>query len=53
MRLNQELVKAFQELHRLKYGEAISYDTAELQLSELADLVRKTSSRKKIKRNAN
>jgi len=43
MRLNQELVTRFQTLHREKYGEEISYDIAELRLSELADLVRITS----------
>jgi hypothetical protein len=43
MRLNQELVKRFQTLHREKYGEEISYDIAELRLCELADLVRITS----------
>jgi len=43
MRLNHELVKKFQTLHREKYGEEISYDIAKLQLSELADLVRITS----------
>ena len=43
MRLNQELVKKFQTLHREKYDEEISYDITELQLSELADLVRITT----------
>lgn len=48
MRLNQELVKKFQTLHHEKYGEEISYDIAELRLSELADLVRVTSLKQEI-----
>ncbi len=45
MRLNPQLVKKFQTLHHEKYGEEISYETAELRLNELADLVRITSSK--------
>jgi len=48
MRLDQELVKKFQTLYREKYDEEISYNVAELQLSELADLVRITSPKQEI-----
>ena len=43
MFLSEELVEKFRALHLEKYGEEISYNAAELQLKELADLVRITS----------
>jgi hypothetical protein len=43
MRLSKELVEQFQALHFKKYGESIDYQTAELQLNELAELVRITA----------
>lgn len=45
MSLNQILVEKFRALHLLKYGEEISYEAAEFQLKELAELVRVTSSK--------
>lgn len=51
MQLSHELVQNFQALHRKKYGEDISYDIAELQLNELADLVRKTSPKQESTKN--
>jgi len=42
MTLSRKLVETFRALHRNKYGEDISYHVAELQLEELADLVRLT-----------
>lgn len=39
----KQLVERFQELHVKKYGIEISYEVAEHQLKELAELVRLTS----------
>ena len=47
MTLSSKLVTRFQALHLEKYGEAISYNLAEQQLQELANLVRLTAPRKK------
>lgn len=43
MLTNKKLVERFQELHIKKYGIEISYEVAEHQLKELAELVRLTS----------
>ncbi len=43
MALTKQLVENFQALHLEKYGESIAYEIAEIQLKELADLVRITS----------
>ena len=43
MTTNNMLIKRFQELHINKYGIEISYEVAEHQLKELAELVRLTS----------
>ena len=43
MTTNNKLVKKFQELHIHKYGIEISYEVAEHQLKELAELIRLTS----------
>lgn len=40
---NKSLIERFQELHINKYGIEISYEVAEYQLTELADLVRLTA----------
>jgi len=43
MSLSKELVEKFRALYLDKYGEEISYNAAEFQLRELAELVRITS----------
>ncbi len=43
MTTNNKLVEKFQELHINKYGIKISYEVAEHQLNELAELVRLTA----------
>lgn len=43
MSLTKELVNKFQALYQTKYGESLSYQAAEMQLKELAELVRLTS----------
>lgn len=43
MTTTKQLVERFQELHVNKYGIEISYEVAEHQLKELAELVRLTS----------
>lgn len=43
MTTNNMLIERFQELHINKFGEEISYEVAEHQLKELAELVRLTS----------
>ena len=43
MTLNNKLIERFQELHINKYGIEISYEVAEHQINELAELVRLTS----------
>lgn len=40
MQLSKDLVERFQTLHLIKFGVEISYDSAEQQLKELAELVR-------------
>jgi hypothetical protein len=42
MTTNNQLIERFQELHINKYGIEISYEVAEHQLKELAELVRLT-----------
>jgi hypothetical protein len=42
MLLSEELVRKFQTLHLEKFNIKIEYATAELQLKELAELVRIT-----------
>ncbi len=44
MSLNKNLITKFQALYLEKFATEISYDIAELQLKELADLVRNTAS---------
>ena len=46
MPLSRQLVEQFQKLHILKFGESIDYETAELELKNLAELVRITTSKK-------
>ena len=43
MTTNNKLIERFQELHLNKFGIEISYEVAEHQLKELAELVRLTS----------
>lgn len=43
MTTNNKLVERFQQLHIKKFGIEISYEVAEHQLTELAELVRLTS----------
>lgn len=43
MTTTNKLIERFQELHIDKYGVEISYEVAEHQLKELAELVRLTS----------
>ena len=40
MQLSKELVEQFQKLYLIKFNIDISYDSAEQQLKELAELVR-------------
>lgn len=43
MSLSKELVERFQATYITKYREAIGYSEAEMQLKQLAELVRLTS----------
>ena len=52
MQLSKELIEMFQALHRERFGDEISYESATVQLSELASLVRITSPRKETTQNA-
>jgi len=52
MQLSQLLVERFRVLHREKYGTEISYEAAELQLKEIAELVRITASKQEVKQSA-
>jgi hypothetical protein len=52
MRLSTGLVEQFQTLHLKKYGESIDYAVAELQLKELAELVRMTTPKQEVKQSA-
>jgi len=49
MTTNNQLIERFQELHINKYGIEISYEVAEHQLKELAELVRITSKAEALK----
>jgi hypothetical protein len=49
MTTNNKLTERFQELHLNKYGIEISYEVAEYQLKELAELVRLTSKAEALK----
>lgn len=49
MSLNNDLIERFQTLHLIKFGAEISYDSAEQQLKELAELVRLTTREKEEK----
>jgi hypothetical protein len=49
MLLSKQLVERFRALHIEKYGEEISYNAAEHQLKELAELVRITSPKQEAK----
>jgi hypothetical protein len=46
---SKSLIERFQELHINKYGIEISYEVAEHQLKELAELVRLTSKMEALK----
>lgn len=46
MQLSLDLITEFQKLHLKTFGEPISLETAELELLNLADLVRITQSHK-------
>ncbi len=52
MQLSKELVMKFQGLHLEKCGVVISYNAAESQLKELAELVRLTTSKVREVHNA-
>ena len=43
MTTSNQLIEKFKQLHLYKYGVEISYEVAEHQLKELAELVRLTS----------
>ena len=43
MALSKALVEQFKALHLTRYGERISNEDAEIQLKELAELVRATT----------
>lgn len=45
MALSKALIEQFQALYLAKYGEVVNAAAAELQLKELAELVRLTSPR--------
>lgn len=49
MQLSKNLIERFQTLHLIKFGVDISYDSAEQQLKELAELVRLTTREKEEK----
>lgn len=49
MSTNKKLIERFQELHINKYGIEVSYEVAEHQLKELAELVRLTSDAEALK----
>jgi hypothetical protein len=49
MTTNNRLIERFQELYINKYGIEISYEVAEHQLKELAELVRLTSKAEALK----
>ena len=40
MHVSEKLVRAFQEAHERKFGQSISAEEAERDLSDLAELVR-------------
>ena len=46
---SKTLIEQFQALHLAKYAEQIDYAVAEIQLKELAELVRITTPRKESK----
>lgn len=50
MALSKKLVKEFQELHLKKFGVEISSESAELELLQLAELVRLTAPEEMRKR---
>jgi hypothetical protein len=50
--VSRELIERFQTLYQKKYGESIAYVVAELQLKELAELVRTIAPKQEIKQNA-
>ena len=49
MTTTNKLIERFQELHINKYGIEISYEVAEHQLKELAELIRLTSNAEALK----
>lgn len=49
MALSKALIERFKALHLAKYGEQIDDAVAEIQLKELAELVRITTPREEIK----
>lgn len=48
MTTTNKLIERFQDLHVNKYGIEISYEVAEHQLKELAELVRLTISSQEV-----
>lgn len=50
--MSKDLIERFQTLYKKKYGESIAYAVAELQLKELAELVRMVAPKQEIKQNA-
>lgn len=53
MQLSYGLIEKFRALHLEKYGEVISYNDAEFQLKEIAELVRITSKKEEERQNEN
>jgi len=51
MSLTKDLVESFQAIYVNKYGVAIGYDDAEIELKELASTVRLTS-KDRVEQNA-
>lgn len=49
MYISKSLIRAFQETHEQKFGQAIPADEAERNLSDLAELIKLTSNRKEKK----
>ena len=48
MYFNRELIEKFRALHLSHFGVEISHDVAELQLKELAELIRISFPRREI-----
>lgn len=48
MRLSSDLIAEFQRVYREVFGESVSAEMAELELSSLADLIRNAQSTKNM-----